>query len=348
MARHPEHPSFVRVTLAIVLAAVALSATPAFAHDTYKGSYRKWPWAAGRDRFLTTLPGECPHCSGKQSSSAWKAIDANLSYETVYATSPGRIDVYEPSGGAAGKYMRIRDDDGSYITYEHLSQALLTKGSVVAGQPIAVSGNSGNSSGPHLHFQRHDGPSFWSNALRLTPISGHGGSGDPLAHTQYLSDNGGISYTAGGNRLKSMQAAYKDQGGYAGFGVTSAVGKNWMPCRKAPTWFRYGCNSDDRSEIKGSVQTYRGRGDRPRALMHPKGIPASYSVKGANFAAYTEQFWGYDWVEWIGYPVENRRKIRTGVFRQDFQFGFIKFLKKECKVEMYLQGWHAATYPFCR
>src|SRR5207245_3874001 len=139
------------------------------------GAYRKWPWKAGIDRTVTTLPGECPHCPGSESRSAWKAIDASMYYETVYSISPGSIALYQPSGGKAGMYLLVRDADGSYITYEHLSKALVMSGSVVAGQPIAVGGCSGDGGGGHLHFRRQDGPTFSSNALSLAPFSGAAG-----------------------------------------------------------------------------------------------------------------------------------------------------------------------------
>ena len=56
---------------------------------------------------------------------------------------------------ASGNFVRVQHDDGTQGVYLHLKQGSV---SVHVGQPVAVgsalalSGNTGNSSGPHLHF----------------------------------------------------------------------------------------------------------------------------------------------------------------------------------------------------
>ena len=56
----------------------------------------------------------------------------------------------------AGKYIEI-DHGGSYTTrYLHLNKILVKRGSRISrGQRIAQSGNTGRSTGPHLHFELH-------------------------------------------------------------------------------------------------------------------------------------------------------------------------------------------------
>ncbi|MDW4906989.1 M23 family metallopeptidase [Streptomyces sp. ADMS] len=57
-------------------------------------------------------------------------------------------------GPAYGNAIVIKHGNGSYSQYAHLSRINVKVGQVVAtGQRIALSGNTGNSSGPHLHFE---------------------------------------------------------------------------------------------------------------------------------------------------------------------------------------------------
>ncbi|MDQ0776464.1 murein DD-endopeptidase MepM/ murein hydrolase activator NlpD [Streptomyces aurantiacus] len=57
-------------------------------------------------------------------------------------------------GPAYGNAVVIKHGNGTYSQYAHLSRVDVKPGQVVkTGQPIALSGNTGNSSGPHLHFE---------------------------------------------------------------------------------------------------------------------------------------------------------------------------------------------------
>ncbi|NIL17655.1 M23 family metallopeptidase [Pseudomonas sp. AN3A02] len=55
----------------------------------------------------------------------------------------------------SGNFVRVQHDDGTQGVYLHLKQGSVSvrEGQRVAvGSPLALSGNTGNSSGPHLHF----------------------------------------------------------------------------------------------------------------------------------------------------------------------------------------------------
>ncbi|MFI5797347.1 M23 family metallopeptidase [Streptomyces sp. NPDC051677] len=57
-------------------------------------------------------------------------------------------------GPAYGNAIVIKHANGVYSQYAHLSQIDVKVGQIVkTGQKIALSGNTGNSSGPHLHFE---------------------------------------------------------------------------------------------------------------------------------------------------------------------------------------------------
>lgn len=72
----------------------------------------------------------------------------------VYASKGGTAElINEGDKVGYGKYIRIVHDDGSYTEYGHLSSFSIRPGRVAQGQQIALSGNSGDSTGPHLHFR---------------------------------------------------------------------------------------------------------------------------------------------------------------------------------------------------
>ncbi|WP_406007495.1 M23 family metallopeptidase [Streptomyces sp. NBC_00637] len=57
-------------------------------------------------------------------------------------------------GPAYGNAIVIKHANGVYSQYAHLSRINVKVGQIVkTGQKIALSGNTGNSSGPHLHFE---------------------------------------------------------------------------------------------------------------------------------------------------------------------------------------------------
>lgn len=67
-------------------------------------------------------------------------------------------------GGSFGYQVVIRHGDGRYSQYAHLSAISVRDGQTVsAGQRIGRSGSTGNSSGPHLHFEVRTGPGFGSD-----------------------------------------------------------------------------------------------------------------------------------------------------------------------------------------
>ncbi|MEW1600879.1 M23 family metallopeptidase [Streptomyces sp. NPDC093808] len=66
-------------------------------------------------------------------------------------------------GPAYGNAVVIKHGDRTYSQYAHLSSVTVKVGQVVkTGQKIALSGNTGNSSGPHLHFEIRTTPNYGS------------------------------------------------------------------------------------------------------------------------------------------------------------------------------------------
>lgn len=113
-------------------------------------------------------------------SNAHRGIDILIRWDTVSSASNGTvyfvgynpndtIGGYEPDG--AGNYVVIRSVFNgrlTYFYYMHLKQPLVAVNDLVlTGQPIAISGNTGRSTGAHLHFEiRYDSPYSTSRKTR--------------------------------------------------------------------------------------------------------------------------------------------------------------------------------------
>ncbi|MER5435626.1 M23 family metallopeptidase [Streptomyces sp. NPDC002588] len=80
-------------------------------------------------------------------------IDFPVSYgTTVMAATDGTVRTQWNS--AYGNMLILTAKDGTETWYCHLSSYRVASGTTVkAGEPVAYSGNSGNSTGPHLHFE---------------------------------------------------------------------------------------------------------------------------------------------------------------------------------------------------
>lgn len=90
------------------------------------------------------------------------------------AFRPGSLDSWMAAkgGNSGGIYVLIKHSD-MYTGYAHLSSTVVNKGQPVKeGQLIGYSGNTGTSSGPHLHFEVIDIPQNWQNgySARIDPM----------------------------------------------------------------------------------------------------------------------------------------------------------------------------------
>ena len=74
--------------------------------------------------------------------------------DTIRAAFDGKVRVVRYEGRGYGKYVVIRHDNGLETYYAHLSKQLVTEDQDVrAGEPIGLGGNTGRSTGSHLHFE---------------------------------------------------------------------------------------------------------------------------------------------------------------------------------------------------
>ena len=74
--------------------------------------------------------------------------------DPIYAAFDGKVRVVRNEPRGYGKYIVIRHTNGLETTYGHLSKQLVREGQDVrAGETIGLGGNTGRSTGSHLHFE---------------------------------------------------------------------------------------------------------------------------------------------------------------------------------------------------
>ncbi|MGC3875081.1 peptidoglycan DD-metalloendopeptidase family protein [Halomonas sp. GXIMD04776] len=119
------------------------SLDPAFDRHPFSGDYRiSSPFNLRRKHPITGRIS--PH----------RGTDfAMRSGTTVKSPADGRV-VKSTHQSLAGNYVVIQHDNGYKTRYMHLSKRLVREGQrVKMGQKIALSGNTGRSTGPHLHYE---------------------------------------------------------------------------------------------------------------------------------------------------------------------------------------------------
>jgi len=74
--------------------------------------------------------------------------------DTIRAAFDGKVRISRYERRGYGHYLVIRHPNGLETVYGHLSKKLVNENDIVhAGDPIALGGNTGRSTGPHLHFE---------------------------------------------------------------------------------------------------------------------------------------------------------------------------------------------------
>ncbi|GAB3972340.1 transglycosylase family protein [Streptomyces sparsus] len=130
--------------------------------------------------YTAPVSGVSPGTSYRASGASWAAgyhtgVDFPVATGTsVKAVTSARV----VSAGWAGSYgyqVVLRHDDGRYSQYAHLSAISVKPGQRVgSGQTIGRSGSTGNSTGPHLHFEIRSGPGYGSDMNPLAYLRQNG------------------------------------------------------------------------------------------------------------------------------------------------------------------------------
>jgi murein DD-endopeptidase MepM/ murein hydrolase activator NlpD len=121
------------------------------------------------------IAGKTPSTPYKKLGKWWsKGYHTGVDYAVpvgtdVLAVADGVID--PATWGKSYGVQLVEKLDGGWFIYAHLSKALVKPGDkVVAGQVIAKSGNTGNSTGPHLHVELRS-KAHWSSGTDLDPAA---------------------------------------------------------------------------------------------------------------------------------------------------------------------------------
>ena len=102
-------------------------------------------------------------------------IDSPLGRRYVTAAADGVVEVVRWDVTGYGVHIRLRHPDGSMTIYGHLTKPYVSVGDHVhAGVRIGLTGNTGFSTAPHLHFEYRD--AGWEKKLK----NGYAGATDPI------------------------------------------------------------------------------------------------------------------------------------------------------------------------
>jgi len=135
-----------------------------------------WPIKLKNDGgigIITQRYGQTPYSNRLYRGKPHNGLDIGVPVGTpVYAADDGivmAVDNNDKSSWAKyqyGKYVLIKHNNGLATLYGHLSQWIVSKGQTVSrGQLIGYSGNTGYSTGPHLHFGV-----YWASSIILKAI----------------------------------------------------------------------------------------------------------------------------------------------------------------------------------
>jgi murein DD-endopeptidase MepM/ murein hydrolase activator NlpD len=129
--------------------------------------------AVGGGAALTT--GRVTSCYGPRWGTVHQGVDIAAPIGTpVHAPEGGVVLQAGPASGF-GQAVYVQHGDGTITLYGHVDRFLVSAGDVVsAGQQIATVGNKGQSTGPHLHFEVHEGGLYASRVNPMPWLQAHG------------------------------------------------------------------------------------------------------------------------------------------------------------------------------
>ena len=153
------------IFMAVMLGVVTIwTGTPRITYAGNPSSDWKWP------TYLQSIKSDWPRYS---SGSYHSGTDFPVPLNTpVYATCDGEVVSVRSLTTSYGKHIKMKatvNGSAVYIRYCHLNSFAVSEGDRVrAGQLIAYSGSTGNSTGPHLHYEVRNANDYYGNASSPT------------------------------------------------------------------------------------------------------------------------------------------------------------------------------------
>ena len=111
--------------------------------------------------------------SMSRSAGGHSGLDITAPHGTpVKSAAAGTVVALNNAGGAYGLHVVVKHAPGVYTLYAHLSRISVSVGqSVAAGQQVGNVGSTGNSSGPHLHFEVRNDPKNFHAGVFMNPLT---------------------------------------------------------------------------------------------------------------------------------------------------------------------------------
>ena len=151
--------------------------------------------------FFVPVPGAVTSVFGPRRYRFHYGTDLRLNVgDSVVSAFSGKVRIIDYEARGYGHYIVIRHDNGLETVYAHLSEVLVKLNqNIKAGELIAYGGNTGHSTGPHLHFETR----YMGNAINPAHIINFN-TGHVFSQTYLLTKKGTFYYQ---REIKQLHAA---------------------------------------------------------------------------------------------------------------------------------------------
>jgi murein DD-endopeptidase MepM/ murein hydrolase activator NlpD len=124
---------------------------------------------------IAPTTGRVTSCYGARWGTMHQGVDIAAPIGTPVSAPEGGVVLQAGPASGFGQAVYVQHGDGTITLYGHVDRFLVSAGQVVsAGQQIATVGNKGQSTGPHLHFEVHEGGLYASRVNPMPWLEAHG------------------------------------------------------------------------------------------------------------------------------------------------------------------------------